>query len=791
MAFVEFAADEVVLRAGSEFYDAQETARRYILELDTDRLLAPYRREAGLKPLVRDGHVVESYPNWESTGLDGHILGHYLSGVAGFWALEHDDAFLMKTRYVLSVLEECQEAKGTGFVGGMPHSARLFDELKRGDIRAQAFDLNGSWVPLYNLHKLFAGLLDSWTVYGSSTGSEGQHISDTARGIVLRLAKWWCGISDHINDAGFQTMLTSEFGGMNESFAQLYSLTGEERFLAEARRFTDAAFFDPLTNGEDDLTGRHANTQIPKVLGYERLDDISPDDRYATAVQTFWDSVTKRRSVSIGAHSVAEHFNSPDDFSSMIESRQGVETCNSYNMTKLAERLYLRSEDSQYLDFYERNIENHLVSTVGPHEHGFVYFTPMRPGHYRVYSSSQESFWCCVGTGLESHSRYGRLIYTQKRKAEVPNLRVNLFIPSRLTWRSEGIEVTQGYRVVNDVTNELTLDITSQKPGTRSLDLVVRNSRWVEDSEVTLQNCGVQEGEPLIDEEHGEIRLRVTWQGTCRVEVKQRVAISIEPLPDHSPWVSIVRGAKVLALPRGAKEQRGLTADDSRSGHIASGPVEPMASSPIVNLSAAEMFPQRGLTDGSLAVSVLHASGQGVIQMVPFSRVEAQRYSIYLPAARADGAEEVVQMLRAIDTREAAAENRVCDEVKCGQQQSEVDHRYHGTLDSAGREGSFQYRTAGEGGSFSYELQDWERVGEYIDVRFVDNHDESDYDLDVEGVAVGPRSRKVEGEFVVDQYAISRGSLGQGAEPGSRVTVVSVGAQTPKITSIALMKTTA
>ena len=68
---VEYFRLQDVQLLDSPFKQAQETDKAYILALEPDRLLAPYPREAGLTPKA------ESYTNWENTGLDGHIGGHY------------------------------------------------------------------------------------------------------------------------------------------------------------------------------------------------------------------------------------------------------------------------------------------------------------------------------------------------------------------------------------------------------------------------------------------------------------------------------------------------------------------------------------------------------------------------------------------------------------------------------------------------------------------------------------------------------------------------------------------
>lgn len=252
-----------------EHFDAQQAGARYLLDLDVDRLLYPFRREAGLpQPTDADGNPVTSYPNWEETGLDGHIAGHYLSACVGFAQVADDpQPFIDRAATVVRSWHECQQsfagdAVMRGYVGGVPDSRTVFGRLAAGDVESQNFSMNDAWVPMYNVHKTFAGLLDTWADFASID----EQTSQLARTVVLDLADWWCRIAEPLDDETFDRILVSEFGGMCESFAELYARTGEERYHVMADRFKDHAIFDPLAQGEDVLTGMHANTQIPKCL---------------------------------------------------------------------------------------------------------------------------------------------------------------------------------------------------------------------------------------------------------------------------------------------------------------------------------------------------------------------------------------------------------------------------------------------------------------------------------------------------------------------------------------------
>ena len=457
----------------SPFLQAQQTDLHYILALDPDRLLAPFLREAGLQPKA------PSYTNWENTGLDGHIGGHYLSALSMMYAATGDTAVYNRLNYMLNELNRAQQTVGTGFIGGTPGSLQLWKDIKAGKIRAGGFDLNGKWVPLYNIHKTYAGLRDAYLYAGS----------DLARQMLIAFTDWMIDITSGLSDEQMQDMLRSEHGGLNETFADVAEITGDKKYLELARRFSHNLILDPLIKEEDKLTGMHANTQIPKVIGYKRIAELSQDDKnwnhaaeWDHAARFFWNTVVNHRSVCIGGNSVREHFHPSDNFTSMLNDVQGPEPCNTYNMLRLTKMLYQNSHnpnqtnepDPNYVNYYERALYNHILASQEPDKGGFVYFTPMRPGHYRVYSQPETSMWCCVGSGLENHTKYGEFIYAYRKDT----LYVNLFIPSQLTWKEQGIILTQETRFPDD--GKVTLRINEAPKKKRTL--MIRIPEWANQS---------------------------------------------------------------------------------------------------------------------------------------------------------------------------------------------------------------------------------------------------------------------------------------------------------------------
>jgi Uncharacterized protein conserved in bacteria len=333
-------------------------------------------------------------------------------------------------------------------------------------VRADLFSLNEYWVPWYNLHKTYAGLRDAW-VY---TGNE------KAKTMLLALADWTWLTLEGLTSTQFDHMLRTEHGGMNEVFVDIAEISGDKKYLKLAQQFSHQAILEPLLNERDELDGLHANTQIPKVVGYQRLAEVADFQTWEDAAAYFWDQVVNNRTVAIGGNSVREHFHPSNNFESMISDIEGPETCNTYNMLKLTKSLYRGNPQAKYVEYYERAIYNHILSSQHPQTGGLVYFTPMRPQHYRMYSQPDTAMWCCVGSGIENHSKYGEFIYAHKGN----NLYVNLFIPSELNWAEKNIRISQTNTLPDTDTTTLKIN------GKGKFTLNLRYPAWVKAGELKL-----------------------------------------------------------------------------------------------------------------------------------------------------------------------------------------------------------------------------------------------------------------------------------------------------------------
>lgn len=666
-----FALADIQLGEGV-FAHSHALNRRYLAALAVDRLVAPYRIEAALVPRA------PKYPNWESMGLEGHTAGHYLSALAQE-AAQGDDQMRRRLDYMVAELAACQQANGDGYVGAVPNGRALWNSIAAGTADASSFSLGNAWVPFYNLHKMFAGLRDAWLYAGNHQ----------AREVLIAFADWTDRLVSGLDEQRMQALLATEHGGMNEVLADVYAITGDRRYLGLARRFSHRALLEPLLRREDALDGLHANTQIPKIIGFARIGELDNDQAWIGAAAFFWETVTRRRSIAFGGNSVREHFNPVGDFSAMVGSPEGPETCNSYNMLRLSMQLYRLDPQPRYADFYERTLFNHILSSQHPQHGGLVYFTPIRPRHYRVYSRPQECFWCCVGTGIENHGRHGSFAYAHDSRS----LTVNLYMASQLQWRERELVLRQDTRFPDEETSRISLQL--RKPQRFALRL--RHPYWLQgplDARVNGKRW------PLRSNPSSYASIERNWANGDTVEIDLPMRTRAEGLPDGSDYVALMHGPIVLAARTGTDALDGLIADDGRGSHVASGAYLPLDRAPMLvgdrDALAAQVRPVPGRPLTFEADGLIRPATFDSLQLEPLFRVHDARYVVYWRTATASAYPAVVRQIEADEQRRQALEDRTLDEVAPGEQQPEVDHQYRGVDSNTGVRMGRHWRDTGK-----------------------------------------------------------------------------------------------
>lgn len=520
----------------SDFAHAVAINRAWLLRLDADRLLHNFHSFAGL-PVK--GKV---YGGWESDTIAGHTLGHYLSGLALTHAQLGCDDCSNRAAYIIDQLAACQAANGDGYVAGFTRKRKdgsivdgkeIFPEIMRGDIRSAGFDLNGCWVPFYNWHKLYTGLFDVIDHIGPNP---------KALAIATGLGAYIERVFAALNDDQVQVVLACEHGGLNESFAELHARTGDARWLALAERIYHRKVLDPLAAKRDELANIHANTQVPKLIGLARLYEITGKPAYGTAARFFWEQVTRHHSYVIGGNADREYFTAPDTIAQHI-TEQTCEHCNTYNMLKLTRQLYGWAPDGALFDYYERAHLNHVMAQQEPVNGGFTYMTPLMTGARREYSAMDgEEFWCCVGTGMESHAKHGESIFWTGDDMLI----VNLYIPADATWAARG--ATIGLATEYPFDGEATLTFTTlDKSG--SFPVALRVPGWARSADVFVN------GKPILAaRSNGYAIVERRWRAGDAVTIRLPLDLRLEATPGDAQTVAVLRGPLVLAGDLGRAE---------------------------------------------------------------------------------------------------------------------------------------------------------------------------------------------------------------------------------------------
>jgi DUF1680 family protein len=683
----EFPLGDVTLLDGP-LKKARDLNVRTLLQYDCDRLLAPYRKEAGLTPKAK------AYPNWD--GLDGHVGGHYLTAMA-INAATGSDECRQRMEYMISELQECADANvrnhpdwGKGYVGGMPNSERIWTTFKRGEFGTYF----GSWAPFYNLHKMYAGLRDAWLYCGN----------EQAKKLFLGFCDWAIDLTAGLSDEQMERMLGNEHGGMNEVLADGYAITGDRKYLDVARRFSHRRLLTPMSQRQDCLDNMHANTQVPKVVGFERISELDGDEVYHKAADFFWDIVTGERSLAFGGNSRREHFPSKEACMDFINDIDGPETCNTNNMLKLTEDLHRRNPEARYADYYELATFNHILSSQHPEHGGYVYFTPARPRHYRNYSAPNEAMWCCVGTGMENHGKYGQFAYTHVGNA----LFVNLFVASELNWREKGIVLRQETLFPYAETSRITV-----AQGKGQFTLQVRYPGWVKPGAFEVKVNGKPVS--IVTGPSSYVSIDRQWKKGDVVDITFPMYNSIKYLPNEPQYIALMHGPILLAAKTGNEDLAHLIADDSRFGQYASGKKLPINEAPILinnNIEdiANQLTPVAGkplhfTLDTKLANLVLEGAGKfnGVLQ--PFFEVHDARYMMYWLALSEQTYKSYVDDLAKQEQERQALEARTIDKVQPGEQQPETDHKMETDQSQVGNTNDTFWRDARDGHFFSYLMQ--------------------------------------------------------------------------------------
>lgn len=722
----EFSLKNVKLE-DSLFRHARDLNIQTLLQYDVDRLLHPFRKEAGLPEKAK------GYPNWD--GLDGHVGGHYLTALAMNYAATGNAECKKRMEYMIAELKECQLSNaslnadwGKGYIGGVPNSKAIWMGLKKGDLAP----LRAAWVPWYNVHKMFAGLRDAWLYTGN----------EDARKLFLDFCDWAIDITSSLNEEQMQAMLDIEYGGMNEVLADAYKMTGQEKYAVAAKRFSHRVLLDAMAESRDNLDNKHANTQVPKVVGFQRIAELTSNDHYQKAAEFFWQTVTSGRTLAFGGNSRREFFPSAAASIDFVNEVEGPETCNSYNMLKLTEGLFREKPLAKFADYYERTLYNHILSTQHPVHGGYVYFTSARPRHYRVYSAPNQGMWCCVGSGMENHGKYAQFIYTHQSDS----LFVNLFVASELNWEEKGVKIRQQTNFPFDEQTNINIK------GNAAFKLMIRYPFWVKEGAMKIRING--KAYAVRKNELSYVTIDRTWKDGDQVVIILPMQTRIEQMPGVPSYVALLHGPILLGARAGKEDLRGLIADDGRWAHIASGRKLPVNEAPIIIEDKTERIAAglKPISKNALrfAAPSLKTAKSEKILFEPFFGIHDERYMIYWMNLSSTGYQSYLDSLAKEEAVRIALQKRTVDFVAPGEQQPEADHFMERKSSNAGNTLDHFWRDARDGGYFSYTLTTDGAIDLSLGVRYL----------------AGDRGNKKFSIYIDDEKLIDEDNNGKWADQG-------------------------
>lgn len=670
----------------SEFKKIEELDHQYLVSLDPDRLLSWFRREAGLTSQALPYPFWESEDVWGGGPLAGHIMGFYLSSMSMMYATTKDPYIIERLNYTLQGLNECQEAQGDGYLLATIKGKQLFEEVSKGNFETNNPTINGIWEPVYIMNKVMLGL------YGAYIRCN----LPLAKDILVKMADWFGkSVLDKLNHEQIQKLLVCEHGSINESFVNVYMVTGDKKYLNWAKELNDEDMWVPASEKRDVLNGWHANTQIPKFTGFENVYNYTGDTKYTDAARFFWETVVNKHTWVNGGNSTGEHFFPQSEFENRVSSIGGPESCNSVNMMRLTEILYTDYADPKMVDYYEKVLFNHILANYEPNEGMCAYYTSMRPGHYKMYGTKYDSFWCCTGTGMEAPAKFGKMIYAYKGS----DLYVNLFIPSTVNWGDKNIKITQRTKFPDEDKTELQIETKSKVV----FNLKVRCPYWGDEKKMYLKI----NGKPVRNkaQNDGYINIERDWSNGDKVEISFSPKLTLVNLPASSDYAAFMYGPIVLAA---QINNFGLEESDMRIAKqtVARDEIPLQVAHSLYGKEAVILKSLNRLPDTLLRFECPASVASEQFDLIPFNRIHFNRYEIYFPVypdqdkySKALGKElKTIEEFKNI-------ENQTIDRIKLYNPASNKEHKLDGVGMETGYSEGLDWRRAKDGGYFMYEMK--------------------------------------------------------------------------------------
>jgi uncharacterized protein len=661
-AALPFELKDVKLNDGP-FLHATELDEKVLLSYEPDRFLAKFRKEAGLKPKA------EHYGGWEDNTIAGHSLGHYLTAICLMYQTTGNEEFAKRANYIVDELYECQQADGDGYIGAFPDGKRILEqEVAKGDIRSQGFNLNGIWVPFYTEHKIMDGLFHVYKCMGN----------EKALQLNIHFADWLATIVKNLNDDQIQKMLECEHGGINEALAELYAVTGNKKYLKLSDVFYHKAILDPLSKCIDIFPGKHANTQFPKLIGLARRYELTGNQTERKTAEFAWDRVVNHHSYVTGGNGNHEYFGASDSLNESL-SDETTETCNVYNMLKLSEHLFEWTASPKVSDYYERALFNHILSSQNPENGNVVYNLSLDMGGFKSF---QDPLWftCCIGTGMENHAKYGRNIYYHNNDA----IYVCQFIASEVNWKEKGVRIIQKTQYPDEQGS--TIIINCDKKARFALN--IRYPYWAVKGIKIFVNGKAKK----IDGKPGSfISAGNSWKNGDKIEIRMPFPLRLESMPDNAGRIAVMYGPLVLAGELGP-------VDDPKAN-------EPMY---VPVFMTKDRNPENWLTPVEGKPNTFRTNGIGKpadVLLEPFYKIYDRRYSVYWDTYNSEEWSALQSQYEAERKSKIDLEQKTIDLFRLGEMQPERDHQFDGENTSPNEFKSRKFREIERGGWMSFNMK--------------------------------------------------------------------------------------
>lgn len=691
-----FNLNDVRLLDGSPFKNAMDKDAAYLLTLEPDRLLHRFHANSGLPTKA------EVYGGWESDGLSGHTLGHYLSACAMMYASTGNAQYKEKVDYVIDELEKCQIARKTGYIGAIPKEDSIFWKVQHGQIKTAGFDLNGGWSPWYTVHKVMAGLADAYLLCDNQK----------ALTILKGMSDWTGWILKDLNEEQLELMRKCEYGGMNDILVHVYELTGEKKYLDLSYKFHDQFVLGQLEKRVDALQGKHSNTNVPKAIGCARRYDVAGKESDKTVASFFWETIVGHYTYVIGGNSNYEYLGEPDKLNDRI-SDNTCETCNTYNMLKLTRYLFSWQPSSAMADYYERALYNHILASQNPADGMMCYFVPLRMGTKKRFSRPFNTFTCCVGSGIENHSKYTEGIYYEGKDG---SLMVNLFIPSELTWKDKNVTIRQESSFPEG--DKVTFKVTAKSSA--KFTMKIRQPKWTKG--MTMMVNGAPAKATL--DASGYWVINRTWKNNDRVDVQMPMHLYSESMPDNPNRIALLYGPVVMA------GQLGMEMPD------------PIFGSTVLLTDNRNVGEWVKPASNPLTFQATVAKPKDVT-LIPFYKTVDQYYNVYWDYfTEAEWTKREADYM-AEKKYQAQIEERTIDIMRIGEMQPERDHNLKASeksyvSDALGRKG----REARSGGFFSFNMTVVADTPSSLLCSYIGDDQNRGFDLLVDGVKIGTQELK-------------------------------------------------